>query len=108
MAISKKPWGQFSDSDYPDAQAFCDASLINLNSGPRSDWTKSNCKLRVYEPGGDLNANGVHAAAAVLAGARGGVDAPAQAKRSAAKKLVSLYRELKEQAPDAVRRLAGM
>lgn len=108
MAISKKPWGQFSDSDYPDAQAFCDASLINLNSGPRSDWTKSNCKLRVYEPGGDLNVNGVHAAAAVLAGARGGVDAPAQAKRSAAKKLVSLYRELKEQAPDAVRRLAGM
>lgn len=107
MAISDKPWGQFSDSDYADAGALCDASLINLNTGPRRDWTKANCKLRVYEPGGDLNRNGVHAAAAVLAGGRGGVQAPPDAKRAAARKILSLYRQLKEQAPESIRRLAG-
>lgn len=107
MAVSNEPWSNFSDSDYPDAGAFCDASLINLNDGPRSQWTKANCKLRVYEPDGDLNANGVHAAAAVLAGGRGGVQAPPEAKRAAARKLMSLYRQLKEQPPESLRRLAG-
>lgn len=111
MAISDKPWGQFSDSDYADAGALCDASLINLNSGPRSGWTKANCKLRVFEPTGDgqrgsLNRNGVHAAAAVLAGGRGGVDAPAPAKRAAARKLIAFYRQLKEEAPNSIRSLA--
>lgn len=107
MAVSNEPWSNFSDSDYADAGAFCDASLINLNQGPRREWTKANCKLRVYEPDGDLNRNGVHAAAAVLAGGRGGVQAPPEAKRSAARKLVSLYLQLKEQPPDSLRRLAG-
>jgi hypothetical protein len=108
MAVSDKSWGQFSDSDYPDAGAFCDASLINLNTGTRSDWTKANCKLRLFEHDGDLNRNGVHAAAAVLAGGRGGVDAPASAKAAAAKRLVRLYGELKEPPPDSIRHLAGL
>lgn len=106
MAISDKPWGQFSDADYPTAGDLCDASLINLNTGPRADWSKANCKLRVYEPNGDLNRNGVHAAAAVLAGGRGGVMAPADMKRRAANKLMLLYGQLKEQAPESLRRLA--
>ncbi len=107
MAVSEKPWGQFSDADYADPGALCDASLINLNSGSRSDWTKGNCKLRVYEPGGALNRNGCHAAASVLAGGRGGVDAPPAAKAAAARKLVSLYRsDLKEDPPDSLVALA--
>ena len=106
MAVSDKPWGQFTDADYPTAQAFCDASLINMNTGPRADWSKQNCKLRVYEPNGDLNRNGVHAAASVLAGGRGGVNAPADMKRRAANKLMLLYGQLKEQAPESLRRLA--
>jgi hypothetical protein len=107
MAISDKPWGQFSEADYQSAQAYCDASLINDNTVPRSDWTKAACKLPVYEPGGDLNRNGVHAAAARLAGAGGGVQAPPAAKRAAARKLIGLYQELHETAPDSIRSLAG-
>lgn len=106
MAVSDKPWGQFSDADYADADALCRASLIDLN-GPGARKTKGDCKLRVYEPGGDLNRNGVHAAAAVLAGARGGVDAPATAKAAAARKLVGLYGQLDETPPDSLRRLAS-
>ncbi|HEX5451286.1 MAG TPA: hypothetical protein VFW86_02765 [Candidatus Limnocylindrales bacterium] len=106
MAVSDKPWGQFSDADYPDADAYCRASLIDLNPAGQPK-TKDACKLRVREPGGDLNRNGVHAAAAVLAGARGGVDAPAAAKRAAARKLVGLYGQLNETPPDSVRRLAS-
>lgn len=106
MAISNEPWSNFSDSDYADAGALCDASLINMNTGPRAQWTKANCKLRVYEPDGDLNRNGVHAAAAVLAGGRGGVMAPADMKRRAANKLMLLYGQLKEQAPESIRRMA--
>ena len=107
MAVSNEAWSKFTDADYASAGALCDASLINLNTGPRSGWTKDACKLRVYEPDGDLNRNGVHAAAAVLAGARGGVDAPAAAKSAAARKLVRLYGEIHETAPDSLRRLAS-
>lgn len=106
MAISDKPWGQFSEADYPDAGAYCDACLINENTGPRADWSKGNCKLPVREPNGDLNRNGVHAAAAALAGARGGVMASAAMKRRAANKLMLLYGQLKEMAPDSMRRMA--
>lgn len=107
MAVSNEPWSNFTDADYADAGALCDASLINLNTGSRATWTKDGCKLRVFEPDGDLNRNGVHAAAAVLAGARGGVDAPASARSVAARKLVALYRQLNEIVPDSIRRLAS-
>lgn len=106
MAISDKPWGQFSDSDYPTADAFCNASLIDMNPAGQPK-TKALCKLRVNEPNGDLNRNGVHAAAAVLAGARGGVDAAPEMKRAAARKVLALYRSLHEQPPDSITRLAG-
>lgn len=105
MPISNRPWSNITATDYPDAGAYCDASLINLNSGPRSDWTKDACKLPVYEPDGDLNRNAVHAAA----GGRGvhAVDAPAADRRAAARRLIRLYGELDEEPPEALRRLAG-
>ncbi|GBD17581.1 hypothetical protein HRbin27_00063 [bacterium HR27] len=109
--ISNRAWSSISESDYEDAVDFCEASLINLNQGPRREWTKANCKLPVYEPrsmGRRLNRNAVHAAAAVLAGARGGVDAPPDAKRQAARKLIRLYRELDEEPPESLKRLAGV
>ena len=90
MPISNKPWGSVSESDYRDAVAFCKASLIDLNP-PGEEKVKAKCKLPVYEPGGALNRNAVHAAAAVLAGGRGGVDAPPEEKRKAARKLLRLY-----------------
>lgn len=106
MAVSDKPWGQFTEADYPDADSLCRASLIDLN-GPGVRKIKGNCKLRVYEPGGDLNRNGVHAASAVLAGARGGVDAPASAKATAARRLMRLYMQLGEMPPDSLRRMGS-
>ena len=106
MPISNRPWGDITDADYKDTADYCAACLIDLND-PDSEKIKGKCKLPVKEPGGALNRNAVHAAAAALAGARGGVQAPGEDKRKAARKLVSLYRELDEEAPDSVKRLAG-
>jgi hypothetical protein len=105
MAISNRPWGDFDEADYSPEQ-FCRASLIDLNPAGEPK-AKGLCKLPVKEPAGALNRNGVHAAAAALAGARGGVSAPPAARRAAARRLVGYYRELGEDAPPSVRRLAG-
>ena len=105
MSISDKPWGSISASDYKDAAAYCDACLIDANE-PGKPKTKDACKLPYKEPGGAVNRNGVHAAVAVLAGARGGVQASSADKRKAARKLASLYAEMKETLPDSVKRMA--
>lgn len=76
--------------------------------GPLGDpQSKSSYKLPVKEPNGDINSNAVHAAAAALAGGRGGVDAPGPEKAAAAKKLVGIYRQLKADPPDSLLKLAG-
>lgn len=109
VRISNRPWSEIAESDYEDAQDFCDACLINLNEGPPEEWTKAACKLPVYEPkrmGRALNRNAVFAAAAALAGARGGVKAPAEQKRKAARKLLQLYREIEAEPPESLRRIA--
>ena len=104
MPISNRPWGDVSEADYT-PEAFCRASLIDMNPSGEPK-VKARCKLPVKEPGGALNRNGVHAAAAVLAGARGGVDAPPDARRAAARRLIGYYRELDESPPPAIVRLA--
>ncbi len=105
--VSNKPWSNFSESDY-DKEQWWDACLIHLV--PKSEYTsKEQCKLPVKEPDGTYNRNGIYAAAAALAGARGGVKAPMEDKRKAAKKLVSLYRNvLDEEPPESIKRLAGV
>jgi len=105
MPFSDKPWGSISESDYKDADAFCAACLIDLNK-PGQEKTKANCKLPIKEPNGTYNRNAIHAAAAALAGARGGVQAPPEEKRKAARKLIRLYQEMKEEPPESLRRLA--
>ena len=108
MADTRERAWEADESAYADADEFCDACLIDLNQ-KGADKVKDNCKLPVYEPkkeGGKLNRRAVHAAAVVLAGGRGGLDAPAQAKRAAAHKLVQLYRELDEEPPESIQRLA--
>lgn len=100
--ISDKPWGSISESDYTDAAAFCSACLIDLNTGPPSQKSKGNCKLPVREPGGALNRGAVHAAAGRLAQ----TEAPAPEKAAAARKLVGLYRQLGETAPEVITRMA--
>jgi len=106
MPISNRPWSEITEADYKDAAAFCKACLIDLNE-PGEEKVKAKCKLPVYEPGGALNRSAVHAAAAALAGARGGVQAPLEEKRKAARKLIALYRDLKEEPPESLKKLAG-
>lgn len=103
--ISNKPWGSFKESDYT-LEQWHRACLIHLHDG--TPTAKSQCKLPVREPDGTLNRNGVHAAAAALAGARGGIKAPLNDKRKAARKLISLYRTLEEEPPDSIKKLAGV
>lgn len=102
--ISNAPWDG-SAGRWETAAGYCKACLIDLNEAG-GEKVKDKCHLPVYEPGGALNRNGVHAAA----GGRGitrlqGV--PAEAKRKAAVKLVGLYRSLGEVAPESVYRIAG-
>ena len=103
MAISEKAWSRFSESDYNDDQWY-EACLIKP---AKSEYTaKAQAKLPVLEPDGTLNRNGVHAAAAALAGAWGGVKATPEEKRKAARALLRLYRELEEEPPETIKRLA--
>jgi hypothetical protein len=103
--VSDRPWSQFTQADY-DLQQWHRACLIHLHDG--APTAKGQCKLPVREPDGTLNRNGAHAAAAVLAGARGGVDAPPEQKRKAARQLVSIYRtDLKEDPPESLVQLAA-
>ena len=104
MPISNRPWADFTEADYTPEQ-FCRAALIDLNPSGEPK-TKGLCKLPVREPDGTLNRNGVHSAAGALAGARGGVQAPPDAKRTAARRLLATYGELDEQPPETVVRMA--
>jgi hypothetical protein len=90
-----------------EAGAYCQCCLIDLNSG--GEKVKDQCKLPVRAtPGGPYNVNAMSAAAAALAGARGGVNAPAAKKKSVARRLVRLYREADREPPPALLRVAGM
>lgn len=99
MAVSNKPWGDISQADYKDADAYCAACLVDLNgSGPK---TKDKCYLPVKEPGGAYNANGIASAVAYLARTK----IPPKAKTAAAKKLISLYKNvLQRDPPDSLSR----
>ena len=103
--FTNKPWDG-SANRWPDAASYADSSLINLNTGARSNWTKGNVKLPIQEPSGEYNVNAIHAAVAALAGGRGGVDAPPAAKKAAAKKLISLYGRMKEDVPPSIKQMA--
>ena len=100
MKVSTKPWGTFKESDYT-LEQWCRARLIRLSPKPKN---KAECKLPVHEPDGTLNRNGVIAAA--LSGARGGVKAPPEQKRKAERALWRLYRQLKMQPPESIRKMA--
>lgn len=104
MPISNRAWGQFAESDYS-LEQWHRACLIHEHEVEPT--AKAQCKLPVREPDGTLNRNGVHAAAATLAGARGGVRTSAENKRRAARTLLRLYRELDEEPPESIRRIAN-
>lgn len=77
-----------------------------IDTGEGDPASKDRYKLPVKEPGGAVNRNAVHAAAAALAGGRGGVQAPAAEKKRAARALLRLYAEMQEDAPPSLKRMA--
>ena len=89
MALSTRPWGDIAESDYTMEQ-WHRACLMHLHEG--EPMAKGQCKLPVLEPNGTPNRNGMFAAQGALLGARGGVDAPPDKKKSAARKLIGMMR----------------
>jgi hypothetical protein len=98
--VSEKPWGAYSQVDYT-VEQWHRACLIHQHQGAPTG--KNQCKLPVRTPNGAVNRNGVHAAAAALAGARGGVNASDDEKASAKRALSRLYAELDEDMPDSLK-----
>lgn len=108
--LSTKPWGDIQPTDYADAADYCGACLVNTNEGPPARWSKGACHLPVREPkamGGMANRNALGAAAAALAGARGGVQLSPEQKRQAARDLVRLYVGAGLTPPDVIAGMAG-
>src|SRR6266566_3135568 len=103
MAVSDKPWSQFSQADYT-PQQWAKACLIDTGVGAAD--SKARYKLPVLEPSGALNRAGCHAAAGRIHSVTG---VSADLKKAAAKKLVGLYKsQLKEDPPSGLLSMAGM
>jgi phage head maturation protease len=103
VAVSDKPWSQFTQADYTDQQ-WARACLIDTGEGEG----KQRYKLPVREPSGALNRNAVHAAAGGH-GVMAVTGVAPEKKRAAARKLVSLYRnDLNEDPPEGLMTAAGM
>ncbi|MCP2339173.1 HK97 family phage prohead protease [Actinomadura rupiterrae] len=103
--VSDEPWSNFTPADYDIAQ-WRRACLIDTGEG--AEDSKGRYKLPVREPDGDLNRNGVHAAAG--GHGLGAVTGISDAQRTAAAKtLISLYRDqLTEDPPESLLAMAGM
>lgn len=102
MAITDRPWDG-SASRWPDAASYCRSCLIvRAHEG---DLSKGDCSLPIREPNGDINKNAVHAAASSLAGGRGGVKAPPELKKAAARKLKAMYAQMKEDLPESIKNM---
>jgi hypothetical protein len=98
--VSEAPWSDYSKTNYTVEQWHA-ACLIHLHDG--APTSKNECKLPVKTPNGVLNRNGVHAAAAALAGARGGLKGvSADQKQKAANALKRYYSQLDEEPPESL------
>jgi ribosomal protein S18 acetylase RimI-like enzyme len=97
--LSEAPWSNYSAADYT-VEQWHRACLIHQHQGPPTN--KNQCKLPVRTPDGTVNRNGVHAAAAALAGARGGVHASISQIAQAKAALKRLYSQLNEEAPSSM------
>lgn len=101
MAFSDAPWDG-SASNYPDAASYCDACLVNDNTGDRKTWTKDKCALPVKNKDGVVVKNALSAAAARLNQTK----TSPENKKAAARKLVSYYRQAKMDVPPSLKNLA--
>lgn len=97
--VSERPWSSYSSKDYTREQWHA-ACLIHNDPSPSAP--KSSSKLPIKTPNGVVNRHGVFAAAAVLAGARGGVQASQAQKDAAARKLRKIYEEMGAKPPPSL------
>jgi hypothetical protein len=96
--VVNRPWdgsaARFEDDEYQRSCLVC---------RPGDDPPKTRCSLPVLEPNGDLNVNGMHAAASRLNQTSLGGEMKAQAAR----KLVRYYRQAGETPPPSLTAMAG-
>lgn len=102
-AVTRRAWNgdasRFEDDEY---QRSC---LIDRGGDAP---VKERCSLPVLEPNGDVNANALPAAAAVLSGARGGLKGVSPEKKAtAARKLIRLYSQADMEPPPSLRQVAA-
>jgi HK97 family phage prohead protease len=98
-----KPWDG-SPARFTDEQYLRACLIVRAGDAP----AKERGSLPVLEPDGTLNTNALAAAAAALAGARGGVRNVSQAeKAAAARKLVRYYNTAGMEPPASLRTVAG-
>lgn len=97
-AVVNRPWdgsaARFDDEQYERSCLVC---------RPGDGTVKERCSLPVLEPNGDLNVNGMHAAASRLS--QTGLSPEEKAK--AARKLVRYYRQCRETPPPSLVTLAS-
>jgi|SRR6516162_3716910 len=100
MAISNAPWdgsaGRFSDEQY---QRSCVLDRKVCGGDMASAPPKTRCSLPIREPNGDLNRNGVHAAAGRIGSV---TNACPEAISSAKAALRSAYSQLGEEPPASI------
>jgi len=102
MPFTNRPWSS-PESDLS-ASDYCAVCLIDTNP-PRARKVKARCKLPVRSrPGAPYNRNALRNAAARLSQ----TDAPPEAKRAAARRLVRLMREAGIEVGESLLRMAGM
>lgn len=98
--FSETPWSNWTKADYT-LEQWHSACLVHTHDGEPT--SKSQCKLPVKTPDGALNRHGVHAAAAALAGARGGLKGVSdEQKQKAAAALRRYYSQLDEEPPESL------
>jgi len=102
MPFSDESWSTPESSLTP--EQFCSVCLIDLNEG--RDKIKAKCKLPIRKrPGGPINKGALRNAAGRIFQMKG---VPAEAKRKAARRIVSLMREAKiDVTSESLLRLAG-
>lgn len=99
IQVDETPWSNYKESDYSTTQ-WHTACLIHNHPGAAT--AKNQCKLPIRTPSGVVNRHGVFAAAAVLAGSRGGVNATSEQKASARRKLRHIYGQIGAVAPPSL------
>jgi HK97 family phage prohead protease len=100
MAIVDKPWdgsaGRFTDEEY---QRSCVLDRKACGGDMADAPPKTRCSLPIKEPNGDINRNGVHAAAGRIGSV---TNACPEAIASAKAALRSAYKQLGEDAPSSL------